>query len=273
MRAPPPRLLAILLLVAVLLPEGSQSFGQEQGQADEQERGGPTNLWQPGPPSGWNFQTMSPAQRQRMLRSWTFINNKVPQSYLEASNTVGYTTKAIADGGPLYQAQCRRCHGETGLGNGELAMDLTPGPALLAHLGAAADRARPIFVVEHLGRRQIVRHRHAGLQGRSEPGPDLVDRRLFARWFPRGCRPERGTSEERDASRSERRAEPSGEALSLRSCCASSDFTPLVLQPNFGLFHPLRCGRVRPVPSNLDPNTAARAKRLAEDGPRPSRRA
>ena len=64
---------------------------------------------------------MEPAQRQRMMRQWTFMNKGVPEAYLTATNEVGYTTKAIDEGGPLYVAHCLKCHGETGLGNGELA--------------------------------------------------------------------------------------------------------------------------------------------------------
>ena len=77
---------------------------------------------------------MEPAQRQRMMRQWTFMNKGVPEAYLTATNEVGYTTKAIDEGGPLYVAHCLKCHGETGPGNGELAQDLTPSPALLAYL-------------------------------------------------------------------------------------------------------------------------------------------
>ena len=75
---------------------------------------------------------MEPAQR--MMRQWTFMNKGVPEAYLTATNEVGYTTKAIDEGGPLYVAHCLKCHGETGLGNGDLAQDLTPSPALLAYL-------------------------------------------------------------------------------------------------------------------------------------------
>jgi hypothetical protein len=117
-----------LILTALAVAGASSSFGQER------EPGGPSNLWQPGPSAGWNLKALSPAQRQRLLRSSAFINKEVPEAYLKASNEIGYTTKAIAEGGPLYSANCKRCHGETGLGNGELAQDLTPSPALLAYL-------------------------------------------------------------------------------------------------------------------------------------------
>lgn len=117
-----------LLLAAILSPLGSSGFGQE-GLA-----GWGANPWQPGKSKAWNSDNMTPGQRQRMMRHWAFMNREVPESYLATSNDVGYTTKAIADGGPLYLAHCTRCHGETGLGNGALAQDLTPSPALLAYL-------------------------------------------------------------------------------------------------------------------------------------------
>jgi mono/diheme cytochrome c family protein len=101
--------------------------------AQERQPGGPSSLW-PGPWIGRNLEAMNPAQRQRMMRQWTFMNKDVPEKYLTATNDIGYTTRTIAEGGPLYVTHCLKCHGETGLGNGELAQDLTPSPALLAYL-------------------------------------------------------------------------------------------------------------------------------------------
>ncbi len=117
-----------LILAAILLPLVASAAEQDR----HPDWG--SNMWEPGPSMGGNLKNMTPAQRQRMLRSWTFMNKGVPDDYLKAENTVGFTTKAIAAGGPLYAAQCQRCHGETGLGNGALAPDLTPSPALLAYL-------------------------------------------------------------------------------------------------------------------------------------------
>jgi len=120
--------LLALALAAMVLPLGSSCFGQD-GQS-----GWGSNLWAPGRSQASNLESMTPAQRQRMMRHWAFMNREVPDSYLATGNDVGYTTKAIAEGGPLYVANCMQCHGETGLGNGELAQDLTPSPALLAYL-------------------------------------------------------------------------------------------------------------------------------------------
>jgi mono/diheme cytochrome c family protein len=116
-----------LILTALLLAQVLSAFAQAR------QSGGPSSLW-PGPSIGWNLEAMNPAQRQRMMRQWTFMNKGVSEKYLTATNDVGYTTRTIAQGGPLYVTHCLKCHGETGLGNGELAQDLTPSPALLAYL-------------------------------------------------------------------------------------------------------------------------------------------
>lgn len=86
------------------------------------------------PPVGWSLRNVDPEQQQRMLRFSTFVNKGIPEKYLRAENTVGYTVPAIAAGGPLYISHCSKCHGDTGLGNGDLAYALTPSPALLAYM-------------------------------------------------------------------------------------------------------------------------------------------
>jgi len=86
------------------------------------------------PAIGWSLRNVDPEQQQRMLRFSTFVNRGIPDEYLKAENNVGYTVRAIAEGGPLYWAHCQKCHGDTGLGNGELAYALTPSPALLAYM-------------------------------------------------------------------------------------------------------------------------------------------
>lgn len=86
------------------------------------------------PAIGWSLQNVDPEQQQRMLRFSTFVNGGIPHEYSTAENTVGYTVRAIAEGGPLYKEHCQNCHGQTGLGNGNLAYALTPSPALLAYM-------------------------------------------------------------------------------------------------------------------------------------------
>ena len=116
------RLLAVAILCTCALPL-ARTAAQE----------GPDE-WVPGAPMGWNFKNLSPEQQQRMIRFSTFVNKRLPEEYVTAQNDIGYTIKAIAAGGPLYAAHCSRCHGATGLGNGELATALSPSPALLAHM-------------------------------------------------------------------------------------------------------------------------------------------
>jgi len=93
-----------------------------------------SNMWKEGQATPWEMKNMSPEQRQRLARHSSFMNKEVPQIYLDATNDVGYTTQAILAGGDLYVAHCTKCHGDTGLGNGEAAGDLVPSPALLAYL-------------------------------------------------------------------------------------------------------------------------------------------
>lgn len=94
---------------------------------------------------GWSSPNLDPEQRQRMLRFSTFVNRGIPDDYLKAENAVGYTVRAIAEGGPLYVAHCAKCHGDTGLGNGDLAYALTPSPALLAYMVS-----QPVAVDQYL---------------------------------------------------------------------------------------------------------------------------
>jgi mono/diheme cytochrome c family protein len=113
--------------LAVVVISGPASFGQ--GDLPEE-----TDNWAPGKSMGWNFKNLSPEQQQRMLRVSAFMSRELPEGYLKATNSVGYTVTAIAAGGPLYVAHCQKCHGETGQGNGGLAQALTPSPALLSYL-------------------------------------------------------------------------------------------------------------------------------------------
>jgi mono/diheme cytochrome c family protein len=104
---------------------------------DNQGSGAPdwwANMWKEHQSTPWEMKNMSPEQRQRLARHSAFMNKDVPKAYLDAENDVGYTTRAILEGGDLYAANCAKCHGDTGLGNGAAAGDMAPSPALLAYL-------------------------------------------------------------------------------------------------------------------------------------------
>jgi mono/diheme cytochrome c family protein len=122
-----PRRRVAALVAFILLPFVSSAFG---GEATPN----PGNMYPPGAAPGWNFKNLTPEQQQSALRFSTFVNKGVPEEYLKVENTVGYTTRAIFDGGPLYLANCSKCHGASGLGNGALASALTPSPAMLAYI-------------------------------------------------------------------------------------------------------------------------------------------
>ncbi len=121
------RLFFILLFMAV--------SGVRAEPVPPEANGGPNEVPTTQEPAiGWSLQNLDPEQRQRMLRFSTFVNGGIPQDYLNVENTVGYTVRAIAEGGPLYKTHCQSCHGVTGLGNGDLAYALKPSPALLAYM-------------------------------------------------------------------------------------------------------------------------------------------
>jgi mono/diheme cytochrome c family protein len=125
---PKSRKILLKLLAAPMLCLWPLAFASEVTAQEGPEE------WEPGAPMGWNFKNLSPEQQQRMIRFSTFVNKRLPEEYVRAENNVGYTIKAIAEGGPLYGAHCSRCHGKTGLGNGELASALSPSPALLGYM-------------------------------------------------------------------------------------------------------------------------------------------
>jgi len=132
-----PRILSLALVLAGLLfaPLAS-AFGEDVPPgANGVPKTIPEDIRKDQEPSiGWSLQNIEPEQQQRMLRFSTFVNRGIPEDYLKAENGVGYTVRAIAEGGPLYIAHCQKCHGDTGLGNGDLAYALTPSPALLAYM-------------------------------------------------------------------------------------------------------------------------------------------
>lgn len=121
-----------LVLAGLLVVAGS---GVQAEDVPPEANGGPNQVPNTKSPAiGWSLQTLDPEQRQRVLRFSTFVNGGIPHDYLDVENTVGYTVRAIAEGGPLYKTHCRSCHGVTGLGNGDLAYALKPSPALLAYM-------------------------------------------------------------------------------------------------------------------------------------------
>ena len=92
--------------------------------------------WNPGwmHRDQWRSHHMSPGQRQRMMRHWTFMNEGVPDLYRGARSTVPATPETVTEGRTLYQAHCAVCHGATGMGDGEAARSLSPSPALLSYM-------------------------------------------------------------------------------------------------------------------------------------------
>jgi mono/diheme cytochrome c family protein len=126
------QLLAAVVVAGLMVVPRSGTLAEE---VPPDADGVPQNVPKTGEPGiGWSLRNLDPEQQQRMLRFSTFVNQQIPEKYTKAENSVGYTVRAIAEGGPLYVAHCVKCHGDTGLGNGDLAYALTPSPALLAYM-------------------------------------------------------------------------------------------------------------------------------------------
>ena len=127
----PRTLVAVLALTGLLIAAPTVSRAED---VPPDANGVPKEIpKQEEPAVGWSLQNIDPEQQQRMLRFSTFVNGGIPHEYSTAENTVGYTVRAIAEGGTLYQSHCQKCHGVMGLGNGDLAYSLKPSPALLAY--------------------------------------------------------------------------------------------------------------------------------------------
>lgn len=89
-------------------------------------RGVERDRWEPG--------RMGVTQNQRMLRHWAFMHGEVPAAYRGRTSPVEPTAEVIADGAALYAAECARCHGSIGYGDGAEGRSLVPSPALLSYL-------------------------------------------------------------------------------------------------------------------------------------------
>lgn len=119
-----------LFAALILLPSYSAPAGAQLQPACCDDRWDPEwtqrEMWGPG--------MMTPGQRQRMTRHWTFMHSNIPQEYLNVKNPFAQKPDAIREGGKLYQQKCSSCHGTQGMGDGEIANSLNPSPALLAYL-------------------------------------------------------------------------------------------------------------------------------------------
>ena len=83
--------------------------------------------------------------QMRMQRHRSFMTDGVPAEFAGVQNPLGYDDAIIQSGAKLYAQTCARCHGVKGLGDGAAAGDLSPSPALLAHL-----IKKPIAIDEYL---------------------------------------------------------------------------------------------------------------------------
>ena len=67
------------------------------------------------------------------------IHLEVPEEYAGLTNPLAGDAEAVAAGRELFMASCATCHGETGLGDGPVAVGLNPPPASFADAAMMAD--------------------------------------------------------------------------------------------------------------------------------------
>jgi mono/diheme cytochrome c family protein len=89
----------------------------------------------------WDSKEATPALLARAARHREFLAAGVPVEYRSRNNPYPAATMVIEGGAKVYTAYCAACHGAKGLGDGDAGRDLTPSPALLAHL---IDRRRSV---------------------------------------------------------------------------------------------------------------------------------
>lgn len=124
--------LALAAAAALLHPPGrAAAQTPEQGLAPSQwDRWNPNwlqrHLWDPD--------RMGAGMRQRMARHRKFMHRGTPARYRGAKNPLTSDAETIAAGRALYGANCSRCHGAKGTGNGAAENSLNPSPALLAYM-------------------------------------------------------------------------------------------------------------------------------------------
>lgn len=62
------------------------------------------------------------------------MHQGIPTKYQNASNPVLATSANLKAGAVLYQKNCAQCHGQDGMGDGEVGKTLSPSPALVAYM-------------------------------------------------------------------------------------------------------------------------------------------
>ena len=82
----------------------------------------------------WDSKETTPDLLSRAARHREFMEAGVPVEYRGHASPYPAATMVIQGGGRLYKSHCAACHGSTGLGDGNAGRDLTPSPALLAHM-------------------------------------------------------------------------------------------------------------------------------------------
>ncbi len=82
----------------------------------------------------WSLDPLEPARRKRMARHQHYMDHGVPNEYRGQRSPYSLSAEVVAEGGRLYAGNCRDCHGDQGMGDGQMGLAVNPSPALLAFM-------------------------------------------------------------------------------------------------------------------------------------------
>ncbi len=82
----------------------------------------------------WSLDPLEPSRQKRMARHRHFMEHGVPDPYRGERNPYAISPEIVREGRMLYTANCKDCHGQVGMGDGEMALAVNPSPALLAFM-------------------------------------------------------------------------------------------------------------------------------------------
>ena len=130
------RILISLLVSICVLALATVFVSADEYSAKIMTRPKDQDIWSPNwlNRSVWDKSQDQGVLSKRKARHLSFMQNGVPVEYKGARNPLSALTTTITEGRALYENSCKSCHGSNGNGDGMLANDLSPSPALLSFL-------------------------------------------------------------------------------------------------------------------------------------------
>ncbi|MEX0346360.1 MAG: cytochrome c [Rhizobiaceae bacterium] len=125
-----------LLVSACVFALATFSVSANEHSAQIMTRPNGQDIWNPRwlNHSVWDKNQDKGVLSKRKARHLSFMRQGVPVEYKGARNPLSALPTTIIEGRALYDNNCKSCHGSNGNGEGMLANDLSPSPALLSFM-------------------------------------------------------------------------------------------------------------------------------------------